>query len=171
MRSIDGDKFYSLIKKHCEQSENFGIDILHPLSNLKSDLLCSSQKLKEDDVKDWFKNLAILALTINKLCYKSQSMPLGNSGFTTVNGGSIAQNLIPEVTKIKLSKKDMAAFTEIHYSIKEHTNDIRKLLTHFEKNKEFSIPTSKLTDFSIYAMEIPQKIYAVCRGEFYHFNL
>lgn len=170
MRQIDGDKFYTIVEKMCEQSENFGVDVLYPLSNIKNSNSLSSDRLKEEDVKAWFKNLGILALTLHNLCYKSKRMPLGNSGFYTANNGVIPQSLIPEVNKINLSKRDMSAITDIHHSIKEVTNEVRKWLTHFEKDKEYSIPTGRLSDFSIYAMEIPQKIQAVCRGEFYLFN-
>jgi hypothetical protein len=170
MKRIDGDKFYNLIQSMCEQSEDFGIDILLPLSNIKINNNLSSERLEEADVKSWFKNLSLLALTLHKLCYKSQGLPLGTSDFYTVNGGSIPHTLIPNVNKIKLSKKDISAFTEIHHSIKQITNEVRKWLFHFEKDKQYSINSARLSDFSLYAMEIPQKIQAVSRGSFYHFK-
>ena len=168
MRRIDGDNFYSLIEPMCEQSENFGMDILLPLS--ESEKPFGSTRLKEEDVKLWFKNISTIALTLHKLCYKSKKHPLGSSGFTTANGGSIPEKNIPEVNKIILSKKDISAFSEIHHTIKQNNNRIINALTYFENQKEYAIPNALLDLFTLAAMEVPQKIKAVTRGEFYHFR-
>ena len=165
MRDIDGKKFYKSIEELCNQSEDFGVDVLLPLTESQN----SSQLLNENDLKLWFKNVGILGLTLHKLCYKSRHYPLGNS-FQTINGGSLSDKLAPEVNKIVLSKRDVSAFVDIHHQIKVATTDMRKRLTHFEKQKKYAIPTPIISDFAIHAMEIPQKIDAVCRGLFYHFK-
>ena len=169
MRQVEGTKFYALVEDICEQSVNFGMDVLNPLSDSKFESL-GTLNLKEEDVKSWFKNMGILALTLHKLCWKSNKYPLGTCDFFTVNGGSIPDKLVPNPNKASLSKRDIRAFGDIHHQIRMYTEELRKKLVHFEKKKEYSIAHQHLTRFAIEAMEIPHRIEAVCRGQFYHFE-
>lgn len=159
MRKVDAKKLYKLIEQHCDDSENYGIDKLQV--SIKETLEGGIKPLDIKEVKAWFMNVGVIGHFIDSVLFKS-NICLHSDDIKTFGRGHIPSKSVPKAFKIKLSQKDKDDLYGLHCLIRDYTKEVRGFVHTYPDSNHLTCGVHNITSLSCYAMEIPQKFYAIC---------
>jgi hypothetical protein len=162
MRKIDANKFYQVIEKYCNDSEDYGVSEQLKVTN-KEIVEGGLKPINLSELKVWFKNIGIIGHFIEGTLFKSANYCLNSNDIKTFGNGNIQSNSIPKALKIKLSKKDKEELYQIHEEIKTRTKEVRNFInTYFDNTANCSFYDTM--SLSCYAMETPQRLYMLLKN-------
>ncbi len=159
MRRVDAKRLYKLIKKHCDDSENYGANKLN--ISIKETLEGGIKPLDVKEVKAWFMNVGVIGHFIDAVLFKSNYC-LNSDDIKTFGRGHIPTKSVPKAIKVKFSEKNKHDLCMLHCAIKEHTKEVRGFIHTYNDSNHLTCGVHNITSLSCYAMEIPQKFYDIC---------